>query len=51
MPEFHNYSQFVAAAYIVAGVILLGSALFFWLQLKKNETSLQKKQSKETAKN
>ena len=42
MPEFHDYSQFVNAAYMVAGVILLGSALFFWLQLKKNESAFAK---------
>jgi hypothetical protein len=51
MPEFHDYSQFVTAAYVIAGVILSVSALFFALQLKQNETTLKKNQSKKTTTN
>ncbi|MES2677371.1 MAG: hypothetical protein V4612_03545 [Pseudomonadota bacterium] len=42
MPEFHDYSSFVKAAYLTAGIILFGFALFSLLQLKKNETALKK---------
>jgi hypothetical protein len=49
--ELHNYSQFVNAAYVATGLILLVSAFFFLLQLKQNETAFKKNQSKKTAKN
>ncbi len=51
MPEFHDYSKFVTAAYFAAGFILLGSALFFSIQLKKNETAFKKNQSQKAPKN
>jgi hypothetical protein len=51
MVEFHNYSQFVTAAYIAAGFILLAFGTFFLLQLKQNETKLKKNQSQKTTKN
>jgi len=53
--EFHDYSQFVTAAYVASGLILLASAFFFLLQLKQNETAFKKNQSnkpkEKTAKN
>ncbi len=48
MSEFHDYSSFVKAAYLTAGIVLFGFAIFSLLQLKKNETSLKKIQSKKT---
>ena len=48
--EFHNYSQFVTAAYVASGLILLASAFFFLLQLKQNETAFKKNQSDSPAK-
>ncbi len=51
MTNFHDYSQFVNAAYGATAILLLVLAIFFLLQLKQNETAFKKNQSKKTAKN
>ena len=50
MLEFHDYSQFVIAAYLASTLILSRFATFCFIHFKRNEISLQKIQSKNKSK-
>jgi hypothetical protein len=50
MPEFHDYSQFVTAAYCFAGLALLVLAAFSLLQLKRNESAFAKATARQVRK-